>query len=73
MGYFIYASLDNGNPCLRVVDADSHKLCLNWHCQAGPDSDETSVQRELQRLFRDLLLVSCQQKCQGKDSRLARG
>lgn len=33
MRYLIYASLDNGKPTLKVVDAVTRKTCLNWHCR----------------------------------------
>ncbi len=60
MGYYIYASLLDGKPNLKIVDADSQKTCMQWHCEKlGQDNSEE--QHEIQRLFRQLLLLSCKQ------------
>ena len=60
MGYYIYASLLDGKPTLKIVDADSRKTCMQWHCETvGLDNREE--QHEIQRLFRELLLLSCKQ------------
>lgn len=61
MGYRIYAWLDDGRPTLRIVDARSNAECLNWRL---PSEDESAPggQKAVQRLFRDLLLLSCRQR-----------
>lgn len=61
MGYRIYAWLDDGRPTLRIVDACSNAECLNWRL---PSEDESASggQKAVQRLFRDLLLLSCRQR-----------
>ncbi|MGB5209455.1 MAG: hypothetical protein WBO47_06900 [Gammaproteobacteria bacterium] len=60
MGYRIYASLEDGRPTLRIVDARSNAECLNWRFQ-GENTRAAGGQKEMQRLFRDLLLLSCKQ------------
>lgn len=60
MGYQIYASLLDGKPNLKIVDIDSQKTCMQWHYEkSGQDNNEE--QQEIQRLFRELLLLSCKQ------------
>ncbi len=66
MGYYIYASLDEGKPCLQVVDAESRQTCLSWHCDCAPGLDEKRASEEMHRLFRKLLLLSCQQELSAK-------
>ncbi len=61
MGYIIYAWLENGNPRLQIVDAQSQAVRVSWeyHNQGeGMPNDK----KEIQRLFRDLLLLSCEQE-----------
>ncbi|MCH9696643.1 MAG: hypothetical protein K0U68_00920 [Gammaproteobacteria bacterium] len=60
MGYYIYAWLDNGSPRLKVVNALSNTECINWTYQAESNSDK----KEIQRLFKELLLLTCQQDLQ---------
>lgn len=60
MGYYIYAWLDNGNPQLQVVEAKSNAVCISWSYQAS--DNEVYERKEIQRLFRDLLLLTCKQE-----------
>ena len=60
MGYHIYAWLDEGQPKLRIVDAGSDSVCLDWSYQGGHAQDP-NAKKEIQRLFRDLLLLTCRQ------------
>jgi len=60
MGYHIYAWLDEGQPKLRIVDAGSESVCLDWSFQSGQVRDP-EARKEIQRLFRDLLLLTCRQ------------
>ena len=59
MGYYLYAWLENGKPQLQVIDAQSKSICLSWSYQA---TDENCDSKEIQRLFRDLLLLTCKQE-----------
>ena len=61
MGYYIYASLENGDPQLEIVDADSKSTCLSWRYQSE-NSDKNYDKKEIQRLFRELLLLTCKQE-----------
>jgi len=62
MGFHIYATLNDGRPCLRVVDAETRKTCLHWCCDCQPGTDQQAAQKEIHRLFSKLLLLSCQQE-----------
>ena len=59
MGYQIEAFLDAGRPALKIYDIDKNALCLSW-CYQGECEDPES-QNEIQRLFRELLLLTCKQ------------
>jgi hypothetical protein len=61
MGYLIYASLLEGKPKLEIKDADSERTCMSWSYEPEQRDDAVDKQ-EFQRLFRDLLLLSCKQK-----------
>jgi len=61
MGYYIYAWLENGNPQLQIVDTQSESVCVTWSYQ-DPDHVGLGDKKEIQRLFRDLLLLTCKQE-----------
>ena len=61
MGYYIYAWLEHGDPRLRVVDAQSGSVCLCWDYSTATRK-QASDKKEIQRLFRDLLLLTCRQE-----------
>ncbi|MCI0667797.1 MAG: hypothetical protein L0Y43_07065, partial [Methylococcaceae bacterium] len=63
MGYYIYAWLEHGDPRLRVVDARTGSICLHWDYHDAGRSN-ASDKKEIQRLFRDLLLLTCRQESQ---------
>jgi hypothetical protein len=42
---------------LQVVDAKTRRICLNWDCASGHDVGA----REVQNLFRQLMLLTCRQ------------
>ncbi|MCI0653371.1 MAG: hypothetical protein L0Y39_02675 [Methylococcaceae bacterium] len=63
MGYYIYAWLEQGDPRLRVVDAQTGSICLRWDYH-NSDRLKLSDKKEIQRLFRDLLLLTCKQENQ---------
>lgn len=67
MGYYIYAWLDDGNPQLKIVDVQSKSICMRWSYQHSDDNSLTD-KKEIQRLFKDLLLLTCRQEM--KNSRL---
>jgi hypothetical protein len=56
-GYLIYAKLQQGRPVLQVVDAETHRVYLNWDCPSVHDAGAA----EVQGLFRQLMLLSCRQ------------
>jgi hypothetical protein len=65
MGYYIYAWLEEGNPNLEIVDAESKRTCMRWAYSEGeskPDARWSSDKNEIQKLFRQLLLLTCQQE-----------
>lgn len=53
MTYHIDAWLDDGEPCLELIDADSSHVRLAWRA----DTDAAS-RPALHQLFRELLLIS---------------
>ncbi|MGH8548023.1 MAG: hypothetical protein ACRERU_05385 [Methylococcales bacterium] len=63
MGYYIYAWLEHGDPRLRIVDVQTGSICLRWDYRKS-DRLKFSDKKEIQRLFRDLLLLTCRQESQ---------
>lgn len=61
MGYYIYAWLEHGNPRLRVIDVKTGSICLRWDYRTTRPF-KFSDKKEIQRLFRDLLLLTCKQE-----------
>ncbi|WP_444995871.1 hypothetical protein [Aliikangiella sp. IMCC44359] len=59
MSYQIEAYLNNGKPSLKIYDLKRKSLCLSWTYSNTPD--ECQSQQEVQRLFRELLLLTCKQ------------
>lgn len=45
----------------QIVDAQSQSICVTWSYH-DPDSGDRSDKKEIQRLFRDLLLLTCKQR-----------
>jgi len=66
MSYLIHARLDEGRPCLQIVDAESGRECLHWTCACQPGTDGEIAQEEMHRLVRKLLLLTCRQELSGK-------
>jgi hypothetical protein len=67
MSFDIEARFENGQPSLRILDADSHTVRLAWRC---PQCDEACPGPEglaLQRLFRELFLLSLIEKLRPED------
>lgn len=70
MSYRLNAWLDEGRPRLQVIDATSGAVRLAWRYQE-PNSDgqgKDASQRELKRLFRELMLLTVLQNL-GEPSR----
>ncbi len=59
MGYHIYAWLENSVPQLQIVDAETGAVSVTWSYRSN---GELGDQKEIQRLFRDLLLLTCKQE-----------
>lgn len=59
MGYHLYAWLENGKPQLQIIDAQTKSICLSWSYQETKRNGDV---KEIQRLFRDLLLLTCKQE-----------
>lgn len=67
MSFDIEARIENGQPSLRILDADSHTVRLAWSC---PQCEEPCTGPEglaLQRLFRELFLLSLLDKLRVSD------
>ncbi|MBU2865072.1 hypothetical protein QWZ13_14645 [Reinekea marina] len=60
MSYHINAWLENGVPQLQVIDAQTKRVCMNWSYQSESEPSEQQ-KHEIQRLFRELLLLTCKQ------------
>ena len=57
MSYHIYAWLEDGNPQLKIIDTQSKPVCVLWSYRAIDDA-ENDDKKEIQILFKDLLLGS---------------
>jgi hypothetical protein len=66
MGYHIYAWLEEGNPNLEIVDAESRDVCVKWsYSETAGAANDSGVQydkKEIQKLFQQLLLLTCKQE-----------
>ena len=56
-GYLINARLQDGKPVLEVRDAQSQNVCLSWDCASLNEAGA----HDIQKLFRELMLLSCRQ------------
>ncbi len=61
MGYYIYAWLEKGKPQLQIIDAKSNSVCLSWSYQLSIN-EKNGDKKAIQRLFRQLLLLTCKQE-----------
>ena len=62
MSFDIDAHIENGQPALRILDADTHSVRLAWRC---PSCDEACTGPDalaLKQLFRELFLLSLLEK-----------
>jgi len=62
MSYDINAWLEDGEPRLQIIDADSGTVRLAW-CYRKPKKDEVDAEHDLERLavkelFQELFLLS---------------
>ncbi len=66
MGFYIYAWLDDANPRLQIIDAQSGSICVSWSYRGvaknGVNKNRDTDKNEIKRLFRDLILLTCQQE-----------
>lgn len=53
MSYLIDARLEKGIPAVTLVDAETGKECLCWHCDANGSENAWQI------LFKRLMLLSC--------------
>lgn len=60
MSWHIYAWLEAGRPRLQVTEAQTESPVLDWTCRSAGDAQGDD--RELKRLFRELILLSCKQE-----------
>lgn len=65
MSFQIEARIEEGRPSLRILDADSHAVRLAWSCP--PDGPCSPDGLALQRLFRELFLLSALDKLRTGD------
>jgi hypothetical protein len=61
MSYYINAWLENGDPRLQIIDAQSKSVCVSWDYLA-PKNAENKDKNEIQRLFKELLMLTCKHK-----------
>ncbi len=61
MGYNIYAWFENGNFQLQIVDAKTESVCVSRSYQ-GQSYVGFGDKKEIQKLFRELLLLTCKQE-----------
>lgn len=61
MTYQINAWLENGEPRLQILDSQSQSVCMSWSYEANRE-DRPRDSHEIQRLFRELLLLTCKQQ-----------
>mgnify|MGYP003672118201 FL=1 len=61
MSYHINAWLEDGEPQLQIVDAQSKAVCVSWSYKASKET-RSKDGYEIQRLFRKLLLLTCKQE-----------
>lgn len=57
MGCHLVAQLEDGLPVLRIEDAQTGQVLLNWSYQ---EASSLSDKKQLQDLFRELLLLTVQ-------------
>ncbi|RLA24210.1 MAG: hypothetical protein DRQ61_01660 [Gammaproteobacteria bacterium] len=62
MSFHIYAWLENGIPRLQVIEAHSGAIYLSWRYQETNQDSQPKGKKEIQRLFKDLLLLTCKQE-----------
>lgn len=60
MSYHINAWLEDGDPRLEILDAHSKSVCMSWSYKSR-ESLERKDKTEIQRLFRELILLTCKQ------------
>ena len=60
MSYHINAWLEDGDPRLEIVDAHSKSVCMSWSYKSRAGL-ERKDKAEIQRLFRELILLTCKQ------------
>ncbi|HXG28747.1 MAG TPA: hypothetical protein VNJ47_07855 [Nevskiales bacterium] len=58
MSFDIDARIENGRPALRILDADSRCVRLAWTCPCDDAPGNSAENLALQRLFRELFLLS---------------
>jgi hypothetical protein len=67
MSFDIEARIENGQPSLRILDADSQAVRLAWSCPACEEPCAGPEGLALQRLFRELFLLSLIEKLKPGD------
>lgn len=63
MGFTIDAWIDNGEPRLQVLDLDSNTVRLAWR------ASDARTDASLQKLFKELMLLSLVQQLHGATPR----
>jgi hypothetical protein len=63
MNFHIYAWLENGLPRLEIVETQSGSTYLSWRYKEEADeNNKPKDKKEIQRLFKELLLLTCKQE-----------
>ena len=58
MSYAIDARLKDNQARLKIVDVETGRVRVAWDCSLGGDRGSHSSRLEVQRLFRELMLLS---------------
>lgn len=66
MSYTIDARLGDDCARLRIVEAETGRVRLAWECPLSGQSQNQASRRSLQRLFRELMLLSALDNCAGR-------
>ena len=62
MGYIFQAWLEEGAPRLRVINPANGSTSLTWDCPSLEELDVSVYRREMQQLFKKLILLASAQE-----------
>ena len=59
MSYTVNAWLEDGAPRLRLINTQSGNASLTWDFPKDVINQESGYKQEMQKLFKQLLLLAC--------------